>query len=257
MVQKPITIAAGVSIELTPATTSTGATAGQLLALNTNTLIDATLMTPLGASGSAHSAGIAPDPGATAGTTRFLREDGTWVKPSTAATGTGFLYRYAQTAIQTGDTVTAWNGGTSKTFASAGSIPASTLVVGSVIHVRAQGYFTATTSTSPAIGLNVLIAGTSYVSNQGLYGASSPGTFYFEIEFYATVRTTGANGTLNSGAVIRINTNSYGATSVEALANTGTQVIGTTVANSVAVSINGAASSADTAIMQQLLVTVL
>jgi hypothetical protein len=35
-----------------------------------------------GASGSSHAPGLVPDPGATAGTTHFLREDGTWVVPS-------------------------------------------------------------------------------------------------------------------------------------------------------------------------------
>jgi lysophospholipase L1-like esterase len=40
------------------------------------------------ASGSGHSAGAVPDPGATAGTARYLREDGTWVAPSgTGSTG--------------------------------------------------------------------------------------------------------------------------------------------------------------------------
>jgi len=38
----------------------------------------------LGASGSGHAAGIAPDPGSVAGTTRFLREDATWVTPPAA-----------------------------------------------------------------------------------------------------------------------------------------------------------------------------
>ncbi len=35
-----------------------------------------------GASGSGHAAGVVPDPGATSGSTRFLREDGNWVAPS-------------------------------------------------------------------------------------------------------------------------------------------------------------------------------
>ena len=35
----------------------------------------------LGASGTGHSAGIAPDPGPTAGTSRFLREDNSWAAP--------------------------------------------------------------------------------------------------------------------------------------------------------------------------------
>lgn len=37
---------------------------------------------PCGASGLSHAAGLVPDPGATAGTSRFLREDCTWVTPS-------------------------------------------------------------------------------------------------------------------------------------------------------------------------------
>lgn len=36
----------------------------------------------MGASGSSHSKGLVPDPGATQGTTKFLREDGTWQTPS-------------------------------------------------------------------------------------------------------------------------------------------------------------------------------
>jgi hypothetical protein len=39
------------------------------------------------ASGASHAAGIAPDPGATAGTTHFLREDATWAVPSGGAGG--------------------------------------------------------------------------------------------------------------------------------------------------------------------------
>lgn len=36
----------------------------------------------MGASGSSHTGGLVPDPGATAGTTKYLREDGTWQVPS-------------------------------------------------------------------------------------------------------------------------------------------------------------------------------
>jgi hypothetical protein len=39
-----------------------------------------------GASGSAHAPGVVPDPGATAGATRYLREDGTWSAPLPAVT---------------------------------------------------------------------------------------------------------------------------------------------------------------------------
>jgi lysophospholipase L1-like esterase len=52
-----------------------------------------------GASGSGHSAGLVPDPGATAGTTRYLREDGSFAVPAggggssyTPPSGTGFQH---------------------------------------------------------------------------------------------------------------------------------------------------------------------
>lgn len=35
-----------------------------------------------GASGGSHSSGVVPDPGAAAGTSKFLREDATWTSPS-------------------------------------------------------------------------------------------------------------------------------------------------------------------------------
>lgn len=42
----------------------------------------------MGASGTGHAAGAVPDPGAAAGTTRYLREDGTWTVPPGGAGGT-------------------------------------------------------------------------------------------------------------------------------------------------------------------------
>ena len=73
------------------ATTINGSVSGA--SINSGTIAAAYL--PLfGASGSTHAPGIVPDPGATAGSTRFLREDGTWVAPSggsgsvTSVTGT-------------------------------------------------------------------------------------------------------------------------------------------------------------------------
>lgn len=42
-----------------------------------------------GASGSNHSTGLVPDPGATSGTTKFLREDGTWAVPAGGSGGGG------------------------------------------------------------------------------------------------------------------------------------------------------------------------
>jgi len=49
--------------------------------------ISAARLPLFGPSGSAHVPGIVPDPGATAGATRFLREDGTWNMPAGGSGG--------------------------------------------------------------------------------------------------------------------------------------------------------------------------
>lgn len=40
------------------------------------------LLSPFGGSGASHAIGLVPDPGASAGSTRFLREDGSWAAPA-------------------------------------------------------------------------------------------------------------------------------------------------------------------------------
>ncbi|MDW5265706.1 MULTISPECIES: SGNH/GDSL hydrolase family protein [Acidobacteriaceae] len=68
-----------------------------------NGAISAAQLPIFGGSGSTHAAGAVPDPGATAGTTRYLREDGTWATVSGTTTGvagqlsTNLLARYALT----------------------------------------------------------------------------------------------------------------------------------------------------------------
>jgi hypothetical protein len=44
---------------------------------------------PMGASGASHASGIVPDPGATAGSTKYLREDATWATPAGGGGGGG------------------------------------------------------------------------------------------------------------------------------------------------------------------------
>lgn len=46
-----------------------------------------------GPSGTTHSVGAVPDPGATAGSTRYLREDGTWSTPGGSGTGYTLMFR--------------------------------------------------------------------------------------------------------------------------------------------------------------------
>jgi hypothetical protein len=47
------------------------------------------------ASGGSHAAGAVPDPGASAGTTHFLREDATWAVPPTSAVTPGLVAAFA------------------------------------------------------------------------------------------------------------------------------------------------------------------
>lgn len=63
----------------------------------------------MGASGASHAAGIVPDPGSTAGTTNFLREDGTWAVPSGGSAGAMVLLE-THTANNTSGSII-FNGG--------------------------------------------------------------------------------------------------------------------------------------------------
>lgn len=55
-------------------------------ALNTTAVAAGSDLPVMVASGASHSAGAAPDPGASAGATRFLREDATWAAPPAGVT---------------------------------------------------------------------------------------------------------------------------------------------------------------------------
>lgn len=64
--------------------------------------INATKITgaTFGASGTSHAAGLVPDPGAGAGTSRYLREDGAWVTPNFATTANP---TFSGTSVANGD----------------------------------------------------------------------------------------------------------------------------------------------------------
>lgn len=89
---------AAVNTGVVTATTLNGALdAGNV---TTGTLSAARLPVMVGSGGS-HAAGAVPDPGATAGTTRYLREDGTWVSPAGGVTS--FNARTGAVAPASGD----------------------------------------------------------------------------------------------------------------------------------------------------------
>lgn len=94
-------------------------------ALNANSITAGTIATArlsiFGPSGSTHSAGIVPDPGATAGTTHFLREDGTWAVPAGGGGGSSSV-----AAITSGTIDGAVIGGSTPAAANFTTLTAST-----------------------------------------------------------------------------------------------------------------------------------
>jgi hypothetical protein len=61
--------------------------AGTVNATTLNGAVSASQLPLFGGSGSGHARGAVPDPGTTEGTTRYLREDGTWAAPGTSGSG--------------------------------------------------------------------------------------------------------------------------------------------------------------------------
>jgi lysophospholipase L1-like esterase len=94
----------GTSYSFSPQAFTAGTiNAGTINATTLNAQLNAAQLPLLVGSGAGHSAGAVPDPGATAGTTRYLREDGTWAAvnasggPTTTQLATNLLVRYAMT----------------------------------------------------------------------------------------------------------------------------------------------------------------
>jgi hypothetical protein len=70
------------------ATTLNGALSGANITSGT---VSAARLPVFGGSGNGHAEGTVPDPGATTGTTRYLREDGTWAAPPVSSSGSTAL----------------------------------------------------------------------------------------------------------------------------------------------------------------------
>ena len=74
----------------TAGTVTAGTVHGALSATDmTSGVLSAARLPVFGASGANHAGGAVPDPGATAGTARFLREDGTWALAGSGSGGSG------------------------------------------------------------------------------------------------------------------------------------------------------------------------
>lgn len=100
-------------------------------------------------SGASHAAGIVPDPGASAGTTKYLREDGSWQVPTGTATGTVTTVSVASA------------NGFSGTVANASTTPAITLTtsITGILKGNATAISAATSGTDYAPGTSALATG--------------------------------------------------------------------------------------------------
>lgn len=99
------------------ATTLNGKLSGSNITSGT---VAGSLLGTFGASGASHSTGAVPDPGATAGNTRYLREDGTWSTPA----GSGGTATVAQ--IQSGTIDSTVIGGTTPAAGTFSTLSAKT-----------------------------------------------------------------------------------------------------------------------------------
>ena len=104
-------------------------------------------------SGSSHSSGAVPDPGATAGSTRYLREDGTWNAPASSSGladsgANGVLKRTAVgvTGVATASDLPVMTG--SGSSHSSGAVPDPGATAGTTRYLREDGTWNAPASSS-------------------------------------------------------------------------------------------------------------
>jgi hypothetical protein len=202
-----------------------------------------------GASGSSHSIGVVPNPGAVAGSSRYLCENSTWVNPlaSPTFTGTATIPILANTTSMTTPSI-AINGGTaivgqsgtggtvamtvSPTFTGtlgAASIVATGSVQGTTL-VSTAGVTVGTTITSYN-GLSTVGQGTAPIL---IYSATTPTTpvgatsilasapaGLYKLNYYSVVTTTGTVNTGTPSFVFNLlYTDASGAQTITAFTNT-------------------------------------
>ncbi|GEM_PF-6015607 len=157
--------------------------------------IAATDMPVFVASGGSHASGAVPDPGASAGTTRFLREDATWATPSGGSTAgarfVGGVQVLGSSAIST--TATCLGAGGSFTPAKTGTvlvIISGTLSQGNSFNPASTLTPFAGTGSDPGYGTSFTPA---FSGTQIIYPASAAGSVTFEASSVITGLTVGTS----------------------------------------------------------------
>jgi hypothetical protein len=116
------------------ATTITGGVSGAAITSGT---VSAARLPVFGPSGTSHAAGIVPDPGATAGATHYLREDGTWSVPAGGG-GSGTVTSFATGTWPTWLVPTVTNATTTPSLAVAASAIPNAALANSATTVNGQ-----------------------------------------------------------------------------------------------------------------------
>jgi hypothetical protein len=132
----PTSFTAGtINVGTLNATTITGGVSGAAITSGT---VSAARLPLFGPSGTTHAAGIVPDPGATAGATRYLREDGNWAAPAGGSGGSGTVTSFAVGTWPGWLTPSVTNAGTTPTLAVAASAIPNSALASSATTVNGQ-----------------------------------------------------------------------------------------------------------------------
>jgi trimeric autotransporter adhesin len=218
-----------INVGILNASTINGGVTGAAITSGT---ISAARLPLFGPSGTTHAPGIVPDPGATAGATRYLREDGTWATPAggggggggspTGAAGGGLGGSYPNPSVVT----LAATGGTIDNVTIGGTTPAAgnftTINASGAINVTIPGSVggTAISMTQPALGIGNNLCGvgfgTSITTGNSVFNCwwrtgSSAGFGSFETYGSASPVRLGGSTTVISGPTI-VGTGSAGGT---------------------------------------------
>jgi hypothetical protein len=169
------------------------------------------------ASGAGHATGLVPDPGASAGSTRFLREDATWDVPSGGGSSIGGVSEKTSSYLATsGDNGTeiVFNSGSSVTLTLPASPPSSTWTLffqnigAGTLTVSPNGLDLDGSASSLSVttgqGAVIFTDGTNYFTERGITSASA-GVSSLNSETGAVTLVAGTNITITpSGSNITI-----------------------------------------------------
>jgi len=189
------------------ATTITGGLSGAAITSGT---VSAARLPLFGPSGTSHAQGIVPDPGATAGATRFLREDGTWNVPAGGG-GSGTM------AAQNANAV-AITGGAMDGVNIGGTTPAAGHFTTGIFGTVPSGILTTSGATSAAQDVTIIVhsdssaiffnANETPIAGTMEIGSYNYGTGFLPLEISAATTYFGAagrgNGNINAAGSVTI-----------------------------------------------------